>query len=319
MLSFKISSSGEGRKSFTILTLPICSFVYLIFFFINFFSFSPVTCYYSTKNYFEFEENGTVYPSYAAWQSAKGREIKGVGFTEDPQLINPGIGGSIEDYKTKHGSIIKENGFTLDSLNQGLYDLFGASIPFGCRYDIGAYEDTSNTTILDLKTLIEGFYNSSTDTQIGDTIEVGLANPTSPYNVNYSKKAYVDDKGKGTFVLNHTAGTYYVALHHRNALETWSSNTVTFPLMCRVPYDFTNDSTKAYGDNLVRKGTKFCLFSGDIIKDGFVDASDLTEVYNDANNLISGYVVTDLNGDLFVDTADVILCYNNSGVIIITP
>jgi hypothetical protein len=42
--SFKTNWSGGGKKSFTILSLPIVSSVYFILFFINLSPLSPVSC-----------------------------------------------------------------------------------------------------------------------------------------------------------------------------------------------------------------------------------------------------------------------------------
>ena len=56
-------------------------------------------------------------------------------------------------------------------------------------------------------------------------------------------------------------------------------------------------------------------------QDGTVDASDLSETYNDANNSLSGYVSTDVTGDDFVDATDMSLVDNNTfnSVSVITP
>ncbi|MBI5727930.1 MAG: hypothetical protein HY965_08770, partial [Ignavibacteriales bacterium] len=77
-------------------------------------------------------------------------------------------------------------------------------------------------------------------------------------------------------------------------------------------FDFSNDSSKAYGNNMVKKGLKWCLYSGDINQDGYVDFSDLTLIDNDAYNFTSGYVQTDLNGDNYVDFTDLTICDNNA-------
>ena len=52
-----------------------------------------------------------------------------------------------------------------------------------------------------------------------------------------------------------------------------------------------------------------------------IDASDLSDVDNDALNSVSGYVRTDVTGDDFVDAADVSIVDNNAfiGVSAIVP
>ena len=78
-------------------------------------------------------------------------------------------------------------------------------------------------------------------------------------------------------------------------------------------YDFTSDVSKAYGNNLILKGTKYCIYSGDTNKDGVVDASDLSVVDNEAFIGSSGrFLIADLNCDNIVDGADISIADNNS-------
>ena len=86
-------------------------------------------------------------------------------------------------------------------------------------------------------------------------------------------------------------------------------------------YDFSDASTKAYGNNMTLKGSKYCIYSGDVNKDETVDASDISSIDNDANNSVSGYVNTDLTGDDFVDAQDLSVVDNNAtlGVSTVAP
>ena len=79
-----------------------------------------------------------------------------------------------------------------------------------------------------------------------------------------------------------------------------------------MQYDFTTSSSQAYGNNLLLMGTKFTIYSGDINQDEIIDATDLSEVDNDAYNSVSGYVRTDLTGDDFVDAQDLSIVDNNA-------
>ena len=81
-----------------------------------------------------------------------------------------------------------------------------------------------------------------------------------------------------------------------------------------MTFDFTTDSAKAFGDNMIKKGTKWCIFSGDVIRDEFIDGSDVSECFNASLLGLSGYVVTDLTGDDFVDGTDVTIAFNNSNL-----
>jgi hypothetical protein len=77
-------------------------------------------------------------------------------------------------------------------------------------------------------------------------------------------------------------------------------------------YNFTTSQSQAYGDNMIIHGSKWCIYTGDVNQDGFVDFSDLGLIDNDSYNYVAGYVVTDLNGDQFVDFTDLGMCDNNS-------
>ena len=170
---------------------------------------------------------------------------------------------------------------------------------------------------LALTMLIQGFYNSSTNTLISDTVTVNIRNYTSPYAVIDSKKYVVSPTGQINYqtsnasVLNNTL--YYIQLTHRNSLETWNNGSV-FTLSNQT-FDFTTSASQAYGNNVTQvdaSPVKYAVYSGDVNQDGSVDLADVTSAYNDAITFLTGYVVTDVNGDNTVDLADVTLIYNNS-------
>jgi len=70
---------------------------------------------------------------------------------------------------------------------------------------------------------------------------------------------------------------------------------------------------------MMTKNSKWCIYSGDVTKDGFIDGSDVSLVDVDLYNYAFGWIVTDLTGDQFVDGADMsildINSYNYVGVI----
>lgn len=72
---------------------------------------------------------------------------------------------------------------------------------------------------------------------------------------------------------------------------------------------------------MVLLGNRYCIYSGDIVKNGLVDLNDILTAYNDASNFTSGYVVSDVTGDRLVDLSDIVLVYNNSSAFVskITP
>ncbi|MBK8984017.1 MAG: hypothetical protein IPM38_17285 [Ignavibacteria bacterium] len=77
-------------------------------------------------------------------------------------------------------------------------------------------------------------------------------------------------------------------------------------------YDFTSASSQAFGNNEILVGSKYCIYSGDVNRDGSVDISDNGIIENDAAIFLTGYVVSDLNGDGLTDLSDQTLADNNS-------
>ena len=181
----------------------------------------------------------------------------------------------------------------------------------------------SDPTIQEIKkinitALIEGFYNGSS--MISDTVTVELHEDNSPYGVVETTKTVLNSNGNGTatFIKYAKSTTpYYIAVKHRNGLETWSATPQTFSGGV-LNYNFTTAATQAYGSNLKLKGGKWCIYSGDIIpQDGLIDLSDVVAVVNDSNNFISGTAVpTDVNGDDNVDLSDILIVINNSNAFV---
>ena len=120
----------------------------------------------------------------------------------------------------------------------------------------------------------------------------------------------------GLFTFNNApTGTYYIAVKHLNSIETWSKDSGQYLINdgSIYNYDFTTSITQAYGNNLKLKGSKYCLYSGDVNQDGFISLFDVIPIYNDASSFVTvRFIKTDLTGDNIVDLTDVTLCYNNS-------
>jgi hypothetical protein len=167
--------------------------------------------------------------------------------------------------------------------------------------------------ILTLNTLLEGSYNPGANTMVGDTAITYLRKSSSPYSIVDSSISTLTNSGAGTFsFLNVQNGTYYfLVIKHRNSVETWSSTGMSF-VSDILSYDFTDSSSRAFGDNLSLKGTRWTIFSGDVNQDGIIDATDTGLIDNDAFGFVSGYIYTDLNGDNFADATDLGIAENNS-------
>jgi hypothetical protein len=171
----------------------------------------------------------------------------------------------------------------------------------------------------------QGFYRTdSLRTIMRDTVTIELHNATAPYALVESHKAVFDSvnfSGLGLmlgraysyFTTAITPGSnYYVAVKHRNSVETWSDIPYPMPLSSTMTYNFTDYQTKSYGSNLTKVGAVWCIYSGDVNGDGIVDSGDLGAVDNDNANYVSGYVVTDVNGDGIVDSGDLGIVDNNN-------
>lgn len=168
-------------------------------------------------------------------------------------------------------------------------------------------------SILQLTALIEGFYNPSTNQMVSDTVTAYLRDFNAPYALVDSAKSVLNSSGTGTYSFYNSVNgnSYYLVVKHRNSIETWSRLSVSFVLN-QLTYNFTTAATKAYGNNLKLKGTKYCIYSGDVNRDGSVDASDMALVDNDLFNFVTGYTFTDVDGDNNVDASDLSITDNNS-------
>jgi len=188
----------------------------------------------------------------------------------------------------------------------------GWAIGFG-----GKILKTTNSGVtpknLMLTALIEGFYEPLTNTLTGDSVKVYLRNIFSPYTLVDSARGYLNSSGMDTLNFQNAANStsYYVVVSHRNSIETWSAGGNSF-VNHSLTYDFTTSSAQAFGNNMKQKGSRWTIFSGDVNQDGFVDASDISLIDNDAFNFIAGYIYTDLNGDNIADGSDLGIADNNS-------
>ena len=179
-----------------------------------------------------------------------------------------------------------------------------------------AVAESPNIT-LSMTMFIEGFYNSASDLQVSDTIKVYLRNTVSPFAKVDSAKGVVSSSGSASLLFgNAPTGQYYIVSTHRNSLETWSkSGGENLTRGSAVSYDFSNASTQAFGNNMKQvdaSPVRFADFSGDVNQDGFINLADVIAIYNDAGNFVTGYKVTDTNGDNITDLSDVLIANNNS-------
>ncbi|HMS34322.1 MAG TPA: proprotein convertase P-domain-containing protein [Ignavibacteria bacterium] len=200
----------------------------------------------------------------------------------------------------------------------------GILIGWGIQFN----NQTKRKNILSLASLIQGFYDSTANKMKKDTMRAIVRNSFAPFSILDSSKAVLDSAGHADLVFNNlTDGVpVYIQLKHRNSLETWSKKPSSgiFAILFAaqfstftsfLEYDFTNSSTKAFGNNMIQADTgpnKFAIYSGDVDQNGFINLTDVLNIYNDAGIFVTGYKITDINGDNVSDLNDIILANNNS-------
>ncbi|MBK9332946.1 MAG: right-handed parallel beta-helix repeat-containing protein [Ignavibacteria bacterium] len=170
------------------------------------------------------------------------------------------------------------------------------------------------TPVLNLNMLVEGMYDPNSQQTVSDTVRVYLRNINSPFQIVDSAVSVFNTSGFASLDFQNVSDgiNYYIHVIHRNSTDTWSNSGGESFSSSVLNYDFTNDSSMTYGNNVIKKGVKFCFYSGDVDKDGAVDLSDLSVIDNLASSFAVGYLNSDLNYDLLTDIADLTIADNNA-------
>ncbi|MBK7173458.1 MAG: hypothetical protein IPH84_09530 [Bacteroidales bacterium] len=195
---------------------------------------------------------------------------------------------------------------------------------------VSLVQDAETTKQLNLSVLLEGLYNgvslnkaqnasgSQFPGSVADRIIVELHESVSPYSIvggPYEVDIQTDGTAQVT-IPSMLGSSYYLIVKHRNSLETWSMNPVSFS-GATISYDFSSSASQAMGGNMKSVAGKFVVYSGDIDQDGQIDSDDMILMNTEAENFISGYVVSDLNGDGLIDAGDMILLDNNAAILVV--
>ncbi|HMS32574.1 MAG TPA: proprotein convertase P-domain-containing protein [Ignavibacteria bacterium] len=192
--------------------------------------------------------------------------------------------------------------------------LYGWGIQFNNR--------TSLQQVVQSYSLIQGFYNPSTDNMINDTVQLNVRSYYPPYELVDSSRRRLSNIGYRNFPFyNIVQGTqYYLQIIHRNSIETWSSSPVIFdPLTSQAEYDFRSSASQAFGNNMAlvdNSPVRYGIYSGDVNQDDVIDLTDVISISNDASVFSAGYIATDVNGDLITDLTDIVITFNNASVFI---
>ena len=187
--------------------------------------------------------------------------------------------------------------------------------------------------VLSLKVYLEGYYLSGgqmrsalansgvgTNNAISDTIKVQLRSQSSPNASVLSANVLLSTNGTASISIPPSliGGNYYIAVYHRNSLETWSSSAIA--ITGNTSFDFTTSSSQAYGTASMKQveAGVWALYSGDHNQDGAITPSDLGSVAAEASLFSFGYIKTDLTGDGAIDGFDLGLADNNSQALLVS-
>ena len=190
--------------------------------------------------------------------------------------------------------------------------------------------------VLNLKVYLEGLYlpggqmtsalfNSgvSTSSSVSDSVRVELRSSSAPNNTLLSVNTLLSTSGTSSIAIpaSLVGGNYYIAVFHRNSVETWSSSSVV--LGVSSSYDFSTSSSQAYSNGSISSMKQvepgvWALYSGDYNQDGSITSLDLGAIATSAATFSFGYFNTDLTGDGAIDGFDLSIADNNSQALIVT-
>ena len=182
---------------------------------------------------------------------------------------------------------------------------------------------------LNLKLFIEGYYDAGSlmrpvmfnqgvivdpNASQMDNVIVELHSSVSPYSM--VKTTIASLNRNGTLACNFSGSVtnsyYYIVVHHRNSLVTWSAEPVL--ITPSTFYDFSNLASKAFGNNQIDvsgNGSIWAFYNADINQDENIDLLDLVYIESDINDFQFGYQTSDINGDGNVDLLDLPLLEAN--------
>jgi hypothetical protein len=149
---------------------------------------------------------------------------------------------------------------------------------------------------------------------IADVVTIELHNATSYGMLEFSVTdvSLNTDGSVSVSIPSDKAGNYYITIRHRNSIATTSSIPVSFSGNT-TQYNF-DQVEKAFGGNLVSSGDgNWLVYSGDNNQDGIIDSMDMILNDNSSAGMMTGYLVTDINGDGITNDADMNFIAVNAG------
>ena len=114
-------------------------------------------------------------------------------------------------------------------------------------------------------------------------------------------------------------GNFYRVVKHRNSIETWSNIGVSYTRGSSSHHNFIQPDGQAYGNNQAVVSTSPFyrgMYSGDVDQNGAINLADMIGIYNDAINFVTGYEVTDVDGNFITDLTDLLYASNNNSAFV---
>lgn len=260
-----------------------------------------------------------------------------------PQVINPPSGSQIlfsgaSEYDRVGSNVAEAGDVNGDGRNDLLFGAFGfhsgASITGASFIELSTSPNTSFTTLY-LKAFVQGYYSIPNHSQIPTMVKVCLYDNSC--KLIDEKNVLLASNGDAIDANNIPTLTpgikfnnlppiitkeYYVVIKGlcNNIITTWSSFKINMTRggtygSAATPYNFTDASSKAYGDNQIEvEPGVFAIYNGDVDGDCTVSGTDLLQVDNDAFNYVTGgcCLKTDLDGDGTVSANDLCIIENNA-------
>ena len=196
------------------------------------------------------------------------------------------------------------SGSMLTNINQGGY------LPGSQPYDSTPWNYNGNES-----------FNPGSNTSVVDWVLVELRNASNPSQVVARRAALLKNNGhlletngtEGVNFNNVNAGSYYIAIYHRDHLAIMSAAPVALSSNSTL-YDFTTAMNKAYGqDPMIEIVTgKFGMIGGDGNADGVVDLVDREEVWSSQNGSMGYYSGDyDMNSGVNINDANQLWSISN--------
>ncbi len=208
----------------------------------------------------------------------------------------------------------------LSPVNSSLHEISGTGVSSLSDFTgsgLDGFGITMNITFIP-----EGYYRSDTSPlPVSDTFQATLASTVSP---NYADIETVNIKldsvsftGTATFSTA-PSGVYYLYIKGMSLVSTWTASPIALSQCVKFSYNFTSGLDKAYSipgfpyESMILKGTKWCIYNGDVDQDELIGNIDLVMIDNDAYNVVETHGATDLDGDSFVGNVDLTICDNHA-------